>query len=235
MKRLIFGTLFLAGLATPMFAVQQSNKAPQEPAAIDRPAEPNFVFDDDGGKAQIVPADFSLAGPKVFHGGPVLASARQVSIFLGAGWGDQQFRGREASLMDVTASTGSPHLEELQKHNVKTLRASPQLEDFSDLGKAKVNDLTIQRKLSDLLQSKAIPAPDASTVYVIFLAPGVESTLGGNKAGVDYAAYHNFVNLEAGEIHYVVVPFHRDAQQHTAAATRAFAETALNPNGQGWF
>jgi hypothetical protein len=52
---------------------------------------------------------------------------------------------------------------------------------------------------------------------------------------VDYAAYHNFVNLEAGEIHYVVVPFHENAERHSSAATRAFAETALNPNGQGWF
>jgi hypothetical protein len=52
---------------------------------------------------------------------------------------------------------------------------------------------------------------------------------------VEYAAYHNFVNLEAGEIHYVVVPFHNDADRHAAAAARAFTETALNPSGQGWF
>ncbi|MGC2695193.1 MAG: hypothetical protein WA738_05320 [Candidatus Angelobacter sp.] len=235
MKRLVFGTLLLAGLTMPVFGLQQVNKSPDAPSALDRPAEPNFVFDDDGGKAQIVPPDFAIAGPKTFHGGAVLASAQQVSIFLGAGWGDQQFRGREASLLDITATPGNTHLAELQKHNVKTLRASPRLEDFSDLSKARVNDLTIQQKLSDLLQSKAIPAPAAGTVYVIFLAPGIDSTLGANKAGVDYVAYHNFVNLEAGEIHYVVVPFHQDAQQHTAAAARAFTETALNPNGQGWF
>ena len=202
---------------------------------MDRPAEPNFVFDDDGGKVQIVPADFSTVAPKTFHGGPVLASARQVSIFLGAAWGDPQFRARESSLLDVTATVGNAHVAELEKHNIRTLRASPQLEDFSDLSKARVNDLTIQQKLSDMLKSKTIPAPAAGTVYVIFLAPGIQSTLGAHKAGVDYAAYHNFVNLEAGEIHYVVVPFHENADLHSAAATRAFAETALNPNGQGWF
>ena len=145
------------------------------------------------------------------------------------------FARRESSLLDVTAAVGNAHVAELQKHNIKTLGASLRLEDFSDLSKARVNDLTIQQKLSDLLQSKAIPAPAAGTVYVIFLAPGVQSTLGAHKAGVDYAAYHNFVNLEAGEIHYVVVPFHDDADHHGAAATRAFAEAALNPNGRGWF
>jgi hypothetical protein len=228
MKKFALCTLLLCGLATCVLVAQQAG-------TVDRPAEPNFVFDDDGGKVQIVPADFSVAGPKTFHGGPVLAAAQQVSIFLGAGWGDQQFRVRESSLLDVTAAVGDAQLAELQKHNIRTLRAAPRLEDFSDLSKARVNDLTIQQKLSDLLQSKTIPAPQAGTVYVIFLAPGTQSTLGAHQAGVDYAAYHNFVNLEAGEIHYVVVPFHESADRHGAAAARAFAEAALNPNGRGWF
>ena len=227
MKKFMFVTLLLCGAGCVGLAQQAAN--------LDRPAEPNFVFDDDGGKAQIVPADFSVAGPKSFHGGPVLATARQVSIFLGAGWGDQQFRARETALVDIAGSMAGTHRAELQQHNVKTLRAAPPQEDFSDLSKSLINDLDIQRKLSDLLQSKAIPAPTSSTVYVIFLAPGTNSTLGGHKAGVEYAAYHNFVNLEAGEIHYVVVPFHDDADRHTAAAARAFTETALNPSGRGWF
>jgi hypothetical protein len=227
MKKFALGLLLLCGSVTCVVAAQQ--------AALDRPAEPNFVFDDDGGKAQIVPADFSVAGPKAFHGGPVLASARQVSIFLGAGWGDAQIRGREASLVDVTAAAGSAHVAELKQHSIKTLRAAPKLEDFSDLSQSKVNDLTIQQKLSDMLKSNAVPAPIAGTVFVIFLAPGIQSTLGGHQGGIDYAAYHNFVNLEIGEIHYVVVPFHENAANHSEAAARAFAEAALNPNGQGWF
>ena len=228
MKKFALGILLLCGTVTCVLAAQQQ-------ASVDRPAEPNFAFDDDGGKAQIVPVDLSVAGPKTFHGGPVLASAQQVSIFLGAGWGDAQVRDREASLADVTAAVGSVHVAELKQHSIKALRAAPKLEDFSDLSQTRVNDLTIQQKLSDLLKNKAIPAPTAGTVFVIFLAPGIQSTLGGLQGGVDYAAYHNFVNLEAGEIHYVVVPFHENAATHSAAATRAFAETALNPNGQGWF
>jgi hypothetical protein len=228
MKKFALGILLLCGTVTCVLAAQQQ-------AAVDRPAEPNFAFDDDGGKAQIVPVDLSVAGPKTFHGGPVLASTQQVSIFLGAGWGDAQVRGREASLLDVAASAGNTQVAELKQHSIKTLRAAPKLEDFSDLSQSKVNDLTIQQKLSDMLKSKAIPAPAARTVFVIFLAPGIQSTLGGLQGGVDYAAYHNFVNLESGEIHYVVVPFHENAATHSAAATRAFAEAALNPNGQGWF
>jgi hypothetical protein len=227
MKKFVFVTL--------LFCMAGSVVMAQQVASLDLPAEPNFVFDDDGGKAQIVPADLSVTGQKSFHGGPVLSTARQVSIFLGAGWGDQQFRGRETALVDIAGGMPATHRAELQQHNVRTLKSALMHEDFSDLSKSTLNDLDIQRKLSDLLQSKTIPAPTASTVFVIFLAPGTSSTLGGHNAGVEYAAYHNFVNLEAGEIHYVVVPFHNDATHHTAAAARAFAETALNPNGQGWF
>jgi hypothetical protein len=228
MKKFALGILLLCGTVTCVLSAQQQ-------PSVDRPSEPNLAFDDDGGKAQIVPVDLSVATPKTFHGGPVLTSAQQVSIFLGSRWGDAQVRGREASLLDVTASAGNAQVAELKQHSIKTLRAAPKLEDFSDLSQSKVNDLTIQQKLSDLLKSKAIPPPAAGTVFVIFLAPGIQSTLGGLQGGIDYAAYHNFVNLEAGEIHYVVVPFHENVDTHSAAATRAFAETALNPNGQGWF
>src|SRR3954468_21779893 len=118
MKKFALGIILLCGTVTCVLAAQQQ-------ASVDRPAEPNLAFDDDGGKAQIVPADFSVAGPKTFHGGPVLASAQQVSIFLGAGWGDQQFRSRESSLLDVTAATGNAHVAEMQQHKVKTLPAAP--------------------------------------------------------------------------------------------------------------
>src|SRR5215468_1527472 len=81
--------------------------AQQAAAPVDRPAEPNFVFDDDGGAVQVVPADFAVAGAKKFHGGAVLKSAQQVSIFLGSGWGDSPSRSRQTNLLDVTSGAGS--------------------------------------------------------------------------------------------------------------------------------
>ncbi|HYX52901.1 MAG TPA: hypothetical protein VE783_05575 [Candidatus Limnocylindrales bacterium] len=207
--------------------------AAQAPVSIDRPAEPNMLFDDDGGKVQIVPADLAPA-QKTFHGGAVMTSVQQVSIFLGSGWSDAQVRSRQRGLSDVTAS-GSADLTEIRSRKISTMPAAPQVDDFSNLSNTPLNDLDIQRRLDQMLKSKAIPAPNASTVYVVFLAPGTMLTLGGTKAGVDFAAYHNVVHLDAGEVRYAVVPFHADAQKHAAAAARAFAETALNPTGQGWY
>jgi hypothetical protein len=216
-------------------AVQQAaNSQSATASSPDRPAESNMVFDDDGGKTQIVPADLSAAAEKKFHGGEVMTSVQQVSVFLGSAWGDRQVRTRETALLDLGA-THAAHLAELKTRSVKLASAAPGVEDFVDLTKARVNDLTIQRKLADMLAAKVIPQPTPNTVYVIYLAPGINSTLGAHKGGADYAAYHNYVHLDAGEVRYVVVPFHQDTDHHGAAAARAFADTALNPNGMGWY
>jgi hypothetical protein len=125
--------------------------------------------------------------------------------------------------------------QQMLEHAIATMQPLPLQEDFSDLSNTPVNDLIIQAKLAELLQTKVIPTPSGATIYVVFLGPGINSTLGGLKAGIGYAAYHNFVNLEAGEIRYVVVPYHEDSALHSAAAAHAFAEVALNSNGTGWF
>ena len=224
LMQVVLLTMFLAQLMA----------AQQAPVSVDRPAEPNMLFDDDGGKVQIVPADLAPPALKTFHGGAVMSSVQQVSIFLGSGWSDAQVRSRQRGLSDVI-SAGAGDLAEVRSRKIRTLAAAPQVDDFSNLSSTPLNDLDIQRRLDQMLKSKAIPTPNAGTVFVVFLAPGATLTLGGTKAGVDFAAYHNVVHLDAGEVRYVVVPFHADAQKHAAAAARAFAETALNPTGQGWY
>jgi len=200
----------------------------------DTPATPHFVFDDDGGRVQIVPPDFATAGEKKFHRGAVMKSVQQVSIFLGHGWGDAKTRSREAALSDLVTNGGANSVD-LQKHGINVLPARPSQEDFSEFGGGQVNDLQIQHKLAEMLQSKAIPAPAASKVYVIFLAPDVNSSLGAHKPGADYLAYHNFVHVGSSELRYVVVPFDANPDRQRAGASRALVETALNPSGNGWY
>ena len=201
MTRITLAVLLFAG--SVVTAMAQQGAPAKSAASLDRQEEPNLVFDDDGGKTQIVPPDVCVVAEKKFHGGEVMKSAQQVSIFLGSAWGDSQVRSRQIALGDL-ASRQSAGIEEFRKNNVRTLAAAPLAEDFSDLKNTRLNDLTIQRKLSDLLATRAIPAPSPSTIYVIYLAPGITSTLGAHRASVDYAAYHNFVHVDAGEVRYVV-------------------------------
>ncbi|MBZ5522867.1 MAG: hypothetical protein LAP21_11575 [Acidobacteriia bacterium] len=231
MNKLTLFILLLAG-----FAVQAQTAQNAKPA--DLPDRPNHVFDDDGGAVQIVPRNSAApTTEKTFHGGAVMKSVCQVSIFLGSGWGDQQARARETALLDLSTGSNGSLSSELQKHGIKSAPSAPSQEDFSDLAKspAPLNDLAIQRRLADMIEKKAVAAPTAETVFVVFLAPGLHSSLGAHQGGRDFAAYHNFFHAAAGEVRYVVVPFDSNPETHRQAAAQAFVNTALNPTGNGWF
>ena len=226
MKRLVFYILLLGGLATLAFASLQENKSVDTP-----PANANFVADDDGGLTEIVPADPARQGPRASGAVPAMKSVQQVSIFLGAAWGDRQARTRQTRLPDFPLNHSEAALTELRHHNMEVIPAAARVEDFSDLSKGPVNDLTIQRKLVEMLGNHAIPLPTASTIYVIFLAPGITSTIGASRAGIDYAAYHNLLHLDMSEVRYAVVPYQENADRHSAAALQVFVNTAFNPTG----
>jgi len=226
MKRLVFYILLFGGLATLAFASLQENKSADTP-----PANANFVADDDGGLTEIVPADPTRQGPRASGAVPVMKSVQQVSIFLGAAWGDRQARTRQTRLPDFALNHSEAALTELRHHNMEVIPAAARVEDFSDLSKGPVNDLIIQRKLVEMLGNHAIPLPTASTIYVIFLAPGITSTIGASRAGIDYAAYHNLLHLDMSEVRYAVVPYQENADRHSAAALQVFVNTAFNPTG----
>ena len=202
----VLNIVFNPGTAAPLSAV--------EPAIATESAVP---LDDDGGRVQIVPVDLSSQVAKQRPGGTALWQLQQVSIFLGSGWGDPETRSREVALSDLTAAPIS----------IAIAAAPPFQEDFSDLNKVPVNDLFLQARLSNLLQTKVVPAPTRTTVYALFLGPGIQSTLGSLKAGEGYLAYHNSVTLDGSKVRYVVVPFQKNFEDQKAAAARALAEAAL--------
>lgn len=218
MKTRILSILFLAGFAAQLLAAQNA------PKPVTAPAPSNFISDDDGGVVQIVPVNAPAPGPRKAHYAPVMKSVQQVSIFLGSDWADNQVRAREGALADLSAKLG-----ELENHKTSLLPPASSVENFADLSQHPVNDLVIQQKLVEMLQSKQIPAPDSSIVYVIFLAPGIKSSVGAHTGGVDYAAYHNLLHAEEGQVRYVVVPFSDNVDRAASAASRAVVETAFNP------
>jgi AICAR transformylase/IMP cyclohydrolase PurH len=221
MKRLALCTLILA-LAAQTAVAQQPAKPKVNPDAHSQTSD--RLGDDDGGTVQTVPVDTAAAKQSEAHAAPLMKSVRQVSVFLGTAWAERAARGRERILGDLADRLG-----ELQNNKVNILPSAPSVEDFTDLTKSAVNDLTIQQKLTQMLNSKAIPAPQAETVYVVFLGPGIQSSVGGHKGGIDYAAYHNLIRTDAGEVAYVVVPFNDSAERQATAAAQAVIQTAFNP------
>jgi hypothetical protein len=220
MKRLGICALSVAGLlVTQVISSHEAAKAdgPQ--------VQTNFISDDDGGVVQIVPVGLTPSGPGKANTAPVMKSIQQLSIFLGSTWTEQGARNREAWLSDLASHAD---LAPLRTQSVEVLPASPSVEDFTDL-KGPLNDLTIQKKLVEMLASSTLSAPTVSTIFVVFLAPGAQLTVGNHTAGVHFAAYHNLVHVEEGELRYVVVPFNENASGHAKAATLAIVDTAFNP------
>jgi hypothetical protein len=86
-----------------------------------------------------------------------------------------------------------------------------------------------------MFENGTLGEPNPNVVYVLFLAPGIRSTLGSMIGGKHYAAYHNFFHLKGAEIHYAVVPFEADSATIQATAKRVLIEAAVNPAGSGWY
>lgn len=221
MKELSARTLLLAGLLATQITAAQEEASPK---GLPLQAT-NYIADDDGGVVQIVPVELGASGPAKANTARPMKSIRQVSVFLGRAWAQPSMRIREASLWDLA---GYASLTPLLTQNASILAASASVEEFVDL-KGPVNDLTIQTKLVEMLESRTLPDPDASAVFVVFLAPGVKLTVGSHTAGVDFAAYHNLIHVKEGELRYVVVPFDQNVNHHATAASLAIVDTLLNP------
>jgi hypothetical protein len=100
----VLNIVFNPGAANP-FGVTEPTIDPDDGGGREQisATEPTIALDDDGGRVQIVPVNGSSRVEKQYHGGSVLSSVQQVSIFFGSGWGEPETHSREAGLSDLTA------------------------------------------------------------------------------------------------------------------------------------
>lgn len=219
-------------------SVSRAAEKPQPPAAaiLENAPRGTVVFDNDGGRAQIIPRRAVPAQEATHHGGPVVSHGTVQAVFLGNGWSKKENRDKEAAVMSALRSQGTAAAKSLARYGVKAWELLGQpLEDLTGdpLKGASISDLEIQTRLDGLL-SGAGPL-DAGTVYVVFLAPGLGSTLGPQATDRDYAAYHNHVHSAAGVIHYAVVPYDGDLSRWASAARQSLHQALINPEGNGWY
>jgi hypothetical protein len=94
------------------------------------------------------------------------------------------------------------------------------------------SDIRARAALAELVSSGSLPRSGPSTIYVIFLEPGLNSTIGTLTGRKHYLAYHHFFNIAGQRLHYVVVPYEPDLKTAQAIALRAFVAAAINPLGE---
>lgn len=224
-------TLILAGASSYAAVPTQSPAAPGA-AVPEKAAKSSIVFDDDGGRTQIVPRREGEGREAKYHGGPVLAHGSVQAVFLGSAW--RQPENREKEAVALKALQAPADASSLAKYKVKPWEASlPLVEDLTGdpLSTSSLSDLEIQARLDALVNGPV----DPNAVYVVFLAPGLGSTLGAKRTEKDYVAFHNDYHAAGGLVRYVVVPYDADAARWTAGARAGLRQAVINPEGNGWY
>jgi hypothetical protein len=237
----LLGTVILTGALVVASQAQGLRGVVNQDAEKNAPnvAEAEPVMDDDGGRVFIVRRnDGDSIDSFRYHGGTVISEPRQYNIFLGDAWTQPRLQGQETGLANLLSkgefANDQPALEKYGVRN-RFLPSASQEQPFDFSTDQTISDLRIHSLMETWFRAGKLAQPDPSTIYVLFLPPGVSSKLGTMFGGKHFAAYHNFFNAEPGEIHYVVVPYDSDVKISRQAAARALLRATLNPRGDGWY
>lgn len=92
------------------------------------------------------------------------------------------------------------------------------------------------------MSSGTLPAPDANTLYFIYLPPGVAITQGGSRSCQAFCGYHSEIN---GQLFYAAMPYPGCAgctgglqpfDALTSTSSHELCEAITDPvPGQGWY
>ena len=202
---------------------------------------------------QIVPLRIEAAAPSAapnltYRGGPLLTEA-QVFVFY---WGDAWQQEPQAGLVQRLNSffdyvLASPLLDQLAEYGVqgKAIGHGARVGSIvlTTAPPASVSDGDIQRLIEQEISSDpAVPQPLGSSLYFVFLPPGVTVGMGGGSSCTSFCGYHSDVN---NQIFYAVMPFPdcagcagglAVADALTATTSHELCEAITDPiPGQGWY
>jgi hypothetical protein len=189
--------------------------------------------DDDGGRVELYQR--SHAAPEVeFHGGAVVRDPVVEILFVGDSWSKPELQARAAALRGAVDHVNATDAF-IGTHERGVRASSLAITTRRLAGSAKMNDLHLQSAIDKAMQSGSLPSRDENTVYILFLAPDIASTLGDRRAGTDYASYHSHFHAQDVNVRYVVVPFDADAKSMGDAAAASLIRAIVNPDGDGWY
>lgn len=202
----------------------------QQTATPLSPGYDRAVANEDGGQAFII--ERSLRRLSSF-GRPrkgTISEPEQYSIFVGGQWQTSALRERQAKLQRVLANlTDEAELSALQEIGIKNRFGPTASVERLDIPSRSFSDLDIQRLLAAMFDSGALLRPSAGTIYVVFLDPEIESTLGSLTGGKHYVAYHNGFRAGGAHTRYVVIPFQSDPASAYHDALRSLVAAAVKP------
>jgi hypothetical protein len=202
----------------------------QQTATPLSPGYDRAVANEDGGQAFIIERSSrrlsSFGRPRK----GTIAEPEQYSIFVGSQWQTPTLRELQVRLQRVLANlTDEAELLALQEIGIKNRFGPTAGVERLDIASRSFSDLDIQRLLAAMFDSGALPQPSATKIYVVFLDPEIESTLGPLTGGKHYVAYHNVFRAGGEHTRYVVIPFQSDPARAYHDALRSLVAAAVKP------
>jgi hypothetical protein len=204
----------------------------QEPWSQRPESRQETVLNEDGGQAFVVrpPATAAPLSGVFKPGGPIVQDLQQYSIFLGSSWADPALRSREARLSKLLVNIrDGAQMDEIAQAGINNrFAATFSLEKVDITGNRDISDLEIQGVLAGMLSDGSVTVPGDDAVFIVYLDPGLHSTLASLKADKHYMAYHAFFNASGARIHYAVVPFQSDTNAQYQTSLRTLIVAALH-------
>lgn len=192
------------------------------------------------------------------HGGPIIASIQTQALYLGSGWTaapipTSQFDTFLSKTVTGTKAAPTPYLGMLSKTGFTGVTgggsASPGAVDNISVP-GTILDSQLQTDLASAISSGLVQAPDANTVYVLYVQPNVVVDLGNGQNSTNaFLGYHSsFTDANGNAIRYAVIPYaggtvgNAQAQwlpsafdSMTAVTTHELSETITDPDGTTWY
>lgn len=187
-----------------------------------------------------------------YHGGPVIVSAKHVSIFWGPPWADGSgnLNAVASEMLGFFAQFGSSGEYKTIKQ-YSGIQATNLTNTFwwdSSAPPTNVTDTTLRNEVVRYFTNGG-GSPDASTVYSVFLPAGSYSSYGSSTScggpNLQYCAYHSNFNYNGVNIKYASLPYpgcggcqatgFNVAQNLEHFACHETREAVTDPDGNAWY
>ena len=149
------------------------------------------------------------SGKLQYYGGPILDHPKVVAVFWGAV--DAQTTAHAGDF--YKALLGSSAFSWLSEYDTRTQKlgagAFEKAVHITPSTKSrKLTDKQIERELAAQIKKRALPAPDANTVYMLHFAPGISIDLdgAGSCESGGFCGYHSALKSGGKRIAYAVLP-----------------------------
>jgi hypothetical protein len=180
------------------------------------------VRDEDDSPVQVLPTPSAVLRARR-HGEIEICHPHIYSIFWGRGWLDASHLSQKKELAKMKVSLTAP----ICSASGRNLWTEKTLDNADGPEASTLSDLQIQARLLDWLQHGVILPPTEQTIFLVFLAPEIRSTLGSSVGGKDYFAYENHFHAFSGEIRYIMVPYDADSKMEIQTASREILKSLV--------